>query len=89
MLWYWVFIKRGNVNEKGFSYLQRKMYEQVKAVKKHDGTLVIGKEDIVYWWKENLYIGELLQNDWHIPWNFSVTEKAIRVMKKEVEPAAR
>src|SRR5215469_6571721 len=60
------------------------MYKQAKAIKKKDGTVVMGKEVMERW---DEYISELFKDNWQENINIQYNGEGPPILKEEVEDA--
>src|SRR5215469_16613363 len=62
-----------------------RMYKQGKAIKKEDGTVVMGKEEVMERWDE--YISELFRENTQENINIQYNREGPPILKEEVEDA--
>ena len=75
------------IYEKVSELTRERMYKQGKAIKKKDGTVVMGKEEVMERWNE--YISELFRDNRQENINIQYNGEGPPILKEEVEDAIK
>src|SRR5215469_13381289 len=73
--------------EKVSELTRERMYKQGKAIKKKDGTVVMGKEEVMERWDEYIYISELFRDNRQENISIQYNGEGPPILKEEVEDA--
>ena len=73
--------------EKVYELTRERMYKQRKTIKKKDGTVVMGKEEVMERWDE--YISELFRDNRQENINFQYNGEGPPILKEKVKDAMK